>query len=104
MRPVHVKGFGQHRIVLAPLTQNDFGDIQFILIAKDAGIGAILHQSQRITHDQLIGRQTAITLACSRLRDYSAHGAHVPAIRHELELNRQCDEFLQRQIRTCRYA
>lgn len=43
MRPIHIEGKGQHRIALAPFGKNKLGDIDFVSIAENARVGAVLH-------------------------------------------------------------
>ena len=104
VRPIDVERFCQHRIFLAPLVENDLRDIQFVPVPEDAGIGPVLHQRQSVAHQQFVRRQAAIALARRRLCHDAADGAHIAAIRHELEFDGQCDEFLEGQAGMRRYA
>ena len=103
-RPIDVERFGQYGIVLAPLVENDLGDLQFIPIAEDTGVGSVLHQRQRIAQHQLIRREASVTLTGGRLGNDAAYSADISLVRYELQFDRQGDKFLQGQIGAGRYA
>ena len=96
-REIDLESARQNRIPLAPLVHQDARDVNFVHAQEHAGIGALLHDGQRIAQHQLVGRQAAIALAFRRALDNAADRAQSAAVGHELQLDGQADEFLERQ-------
>lgn len=60
---VEVERGRQEGIICSPLPDERLDDVQLAHVPEDARVDAVFHHGQRIAHDQLIRRQSAVALA-----------------------------------------
>ncbi len=92
-----VESCAQHRYASLPFRHERRDDIQFVLVAEYARIGLVFQNGQRVAHDQLIGRETAVALTRRGFRDDAADAAQLSAIGDDLQFCGNADEMLERQ-------
>lgn len=93
------EGVGQHRVRLAPFVAQHLHDLQLVLVAEHAAVGALFHHGEHVAQDQLVAGQAAVGVARARLGDDAAHAAEHAAVGDELQFGRQRDQVLQRDVR-----